>query len=545
MTHLREATRAMRAQCQDVHRQIQGITSQQRRLESFMGPGRKPIRAREVLEAAAAASKSILNDRYAAHTASEDLLGAVNGNGVSEIETQIRGVLARVDRKIGELEEEKSVLQRQIDEMNLRYTEPVEGEGEPQPRMRYLLQGVATRPEVMYVRRRQREVGSQQEEEGEVDLLEPEESDMDTTGAQENDDDGEEWKWWRIAWTNSSSSKANNNARAQHAPMIGPISQAQAMAAEQHRDQVNTTDTDANTDGSPYTIAEVSEASVIEAARTEHHSVVLIYASEAAVNYQSSSSSTNLSPALRKFVEQDNKSFERELRDEEAGRNPSNLMANGNKDEVSSIDSGFASQQEDNLMLNASDDERPQTGTTAATVKVNTDREFTPMSWRGEDGQPSPKRPKSSDNDMAGGGWGVSEHHENLIDTSASPPPYEEAVGGGDGYVGGFDGEGERRHAMPEMQEKGSGRNLAGYHHHQSKIGHHAEALMEKYGGDGNLERSDVRMQDRNPLGGYADALQERYGDVGRTQTHPSRGGLEREEERPTVHIERSDSLPR
>lgn len=375
---LREQTLKMRQEIQDIHKDLNQLLFQQRRLGSFMGYDRRPVRTREVLEAAAKASRTALEDRYNGHRPNEHL----ESLNVHSVEGHIQAVLQRVDQKIQDLEEKKTLLMTQIRETSMQYTEPGEDPNEP-PHMKYVLQGVATKPEIMYIRERSR------------DLL-----------GLDDDEDGErdEYQWWRIHWSQGTGPELNQ-ARP---PMIGPVTQAEAQGPN----GVSSTEQS----GLPYAVTQVSERDVIEAARTEHHSVVLVYANENAMEFQG----TSLSPSLAQFVNQDNGYFAEEQR-EEADEHDGSRMA------------------WDNVSVNE-----------AATAQ--TDRERTPMSistHRGEDGQPSPKRPRSSDDS-----W--KPHDDGL-------PSYDDAIGS----------------PVQEMQEKTTTTSSS---NSNSKIGLYAEAMLEKYG---------------------------------------------------------------
>ena len=433
MTELREQTLQMRAELQDIQRQIYAMTTQQNRLNSFLGPGRKPIRAKEVLEATARASQNILTDRYVDHQPSDELAEM----DIAGLQTQLRAVLAHMERKYDELEARKDILHKQTEELSLQFTSPGI-EGQP-PRLKYVLQGVSTKPNIMYIRERNN------------DLLGLEDDTPDVEGKHS------EWIWWRIEW---SPKTATGASAPQH---MGPLSQADARAALQASVEAE--------EGSPYTVTQVSEADVIEAARTEHHSVVLVYASEKAMEFQN----TPLPSALKQFVEQDNITFMKELRQEQ-------------QPDDDDADSGFASQTElhksgdaggvlgGNIMDDRADSTSPPTS--ATTLATTTElagvhsREMTPMSlggggvtpsYRAPDGQPSPKRPKSSD------------QNAGFMSAGSLPPSYEESVPLPEIY---------QDQEMDVKEEKKM-------QEHQSKIGMYADQLMERYG-NGESQGSEM-----------------------------------------------------
>lgn len=294
----------------------------------------------------------------------------------AELET----IMSRIDQKLELLEIKKNEFQAQVREIMRQLTEPSSDPDEP-PFMKYHLQGLSTKPNVTYLRRRNE------------DLLGLDE----TTHA--------EWKWWRISWS------VEAQKEQLHPPMIGPATQAQATAAQT-----------AGLDGwapepdraEEYSVTEVSEQDVLRAAEVESHTVVLVYANENAINR----SRCPLSSPLKKFVEQDNLAFARELRGDAVPREESEQASSETLEDVP-----------------LDDDESTQ----------RPDRDYTPMSigspHRDEDGQPSPKRPKSSD---------------SPVNTKQGiPPSYNDTI------------------ASPEMQEV-----------RQNKIGMYAEKMLERYGHD-------------------------------------------------------------
>lgn len=124
-------------------------------------------------------------------------------------------------------------------------TEAPEAPGEP-PLHRYTLRGVCTEPHVTYVLTRADVNGSQHL--------------MDIDGEQDNISD----QWWRISY-----STEDGNAR----------------QAAKRKSQGNSAATQ-NGDVIGYTTRKVREIEVLRAAREEWRSVLLVYASDAAVNAQ-------------------------------------------------------------------------------------------------------------------------------------------------------------------------------------------------------------------------------------------------------------------
>ena len=373
-------SREIRAQLQAVRKEMNQYSNLQKRCEFVSGPDRKPIRVKEALGAVSQASMAAMADRYTQYHQTSDL----TKTEIGQLGPDVQAIMERIDQKLRMLEEAKSKLIAKMREISTQMTQPTEDPSSPIHK--YLLMGVSTRPETTYLRRES------------TDLLGLEEE----TGAELS-----KWQWWR---TSSSTEHIPNPPPA---PVIGPATQDQAEAAKKKANGNN------DNWGNPhilYTVVQVGEEDVIEAIRSEYNSVVLVYANEHAVEWKA----TPASEALRKFVAQDNSEFASEMREE---TEPASIATPQNSDATF-----------EDVAL-----EDIPTGQRLAC-------EMAPMSinspYRDEDGQPSPKRPKSSD-----GAWRPARDDE--------PPPYEDAL-------------------VPEMQER-----------KQHKIGMYAEQMLEKYGQGG------------------------------------------------------------
>lgn len=213
------------------------------------------------------------------------------------------------------------------------------------------------------------------------------------------DDDEEEvhevWQWWRTAWNE---------------PHINGDS--------------HMTGTQADTDNTvPFSVRKVTVAEVLEAIRSEHHVAVLVYADETAMNFRP----RPLPTSLRQFVDRDNQAFEEEMSSQHA-------------QQIGRVRSWS---EETNSTVNGNNDPFDDTTYQAE------GREATPMSTsmiqRSPDGQPSPKRPRSSD------------AATTIMEWDDAPPAYETVS--------------DDQH--PEMiQKKGN------------KIGYLADQMLQRYGTD-------------------------------------------------------------
>ena len=387
MEHCRDLTQQMRQEMQIIRKEISRYAQLQWSCQFLPGPAGKRISVREVLAATSKSSSDAMTDRYSDAKPSSPLATAES----EEMQPEVQAILDRIDQKLDALEESKLELQAQMLKIARQLTQPSEDPAEP-PFKKYVLQGVSTRPDVVYVRRRN------------PDLL-----GLDDEDTSERED----WQWWRITWSH------NDAGQPVHPPMIGPLTRDQVDAAKAASDGW------ANEEepSPPYMVIKVSEQDVIESAKVEWNSVVLVYANQNAMSFQGEP----LSQELQSFVRKDNVIFEREC-----------------EDDARQADWGSQDTFE-NLPLDESQDTR------------FADREMTPMSvsspYRDQNGQPSPKRPKSSD-------------VERELD--ARPPPYDDDNG------------------QPEMQEM-----------HKNKIGIYADQLLERYG---NGLQEDNQQGDKGPV---------------------------------------------
>lgn len=171
----------------------------------------------------------------------------------------------------------------------------------------------------------------------------------------DSDDEEDErhmWQWWRTAWG----------------------------------------ETPSETSDVPFTVRKLSAAEVLEAINNDNNAAVLVYVDEVALNHRPQ----HLSTSLRRFLEQDNAAFEEELL--------GNIERPSNRSRSWSNETNSTIKEDDNDPFN--DQFEPLHA-----------REATPMSTstvRSLSGQPSPKRPRSSDDSL-----------ENVSLLDEEPPAYE------------------------------------------------------------------------------------------------------------------------
>jgi hypothetical protein len=377
MLDCKDATQEMRKQMQLLLREIAHCTNIQRRCEILKLPDNRVLMIREVLDAAAKASVEASGKKSppnrlidGQHSHSHEALDQVNVDGV---ELELHRVLDRIDQKLQLLDERKNDLRARMRQIALQLTHPT-AESPDVPQHKYTLQGLSTKPNITYLRRPN------------ADLLLDED---------EGSSDSLEWQWWRLAWIQD---EIQSQQRSPHstAPVMGPITQAQAEASKKNLGftaglsfdtlpKLNGPDLDVP---KPYVIQKVTEDEVLHAVKKEYSSVILVYASEDALSFEGS----ELSIALRHFVDRDNRAFAEELHIEE-----------GPVQDVS-VDRDNEVEFEDVPLID------PNGSSSSA-------RELTPMSTsspgRDEDGQASPKRLRG----------------DNLLSLSEQLPSYEESTG--------------------------------------------------------------------------------------------------------------------
>ncbi|KAF3027300.1 hypothetical protein E8E15_004729 [Penicillium rubens] len=193
-----------------------------------------------------------------------------SSSGAADAETtrvaeELRAISTNIEAKLKELELRKQSAMKSLREISKTLTEPPKSPFEP-PVYKYTLRGVCTEPHVTYVLSNPKTTAP-----GHL-------MDMDSETEKSND-----YQWWRISFS---------------------AEDGKARQAEKQKTQGNTA---ATQDGEVvgYTVRKVQENEVLQAAREEWSSVLLVYASENAVNAQ-------VDPApsqLQGFVNRDNDAF--------------------------------------------------------------------------------------------------------------------------------------------------------------------------------------------------------------------------------------------
>ncbi|KAF7717806.1 Uncharacterized protein PECH_008445 [Penicillium ucsense] len=217
----------------------------------------------ELLKKAAASIPVALTGGSMEYIEGDDLIELESASEKSDrISQELLRISQRIDLKLRDLEAQKEKAMETLRNHSKILTEAPEAPGEP-PGCRYSLRGVCTEPHVTYVLKR-------------AETGDPAGGQQQTPGDQ----------WWRISYS------IEDGKTRQHA---------------KQRTQEHATATQPG-DTFGYTATKVREIEVLRAAREEWRSVLLVYASDAAVNAPIDPAPTQ----LRSFVDKDNEVFAHE-----------------------------------------------------------------------------------------------------------------------------------------------------------------------------------------------------------------------------------------
>ncbi|KAI2733648.1 hypothetical protein CBS147332_663 [Penicillium roqueforti] len=216
----------------------------------------------ELLEQAAQAVPVVTPEQVGESDQSDS--GAA-GAETMRVAEELRAIATNIEAKLKELEIRKQSAMESLREISKTLIEPPKSPSEP-PFHKYTLRGVCTEPHVTYVLSSPRTTTP-----GHL---------MDMDSETENTND---YQWWRISFSGED---------------------GKTRQAEKRKAQGNTAATqDSEVVG--YTVRKVQEIEVLQAAREEWSSVLLVYASENAVN-----SKVDPAPSqLQGFVNRDNDAY--------------------------------------------------------------------------------------------------------------------------------------------------------------------------------------------------------------------------------------------
>ncbi|KAJ5836633.1 hypothetical protein N7447_002659 [Penicillium robsamsonii] len=261
LSSCRDFAREFRAKRQ----QIQGdVLKLEQLIHRYTNP-REPVGSStitELLEQAAHAVPFVAPEQ--ARESGQSSSGAA-GPETMRVAEELRAIATKIEAKLKGLELRKQSAMESLREISKTLTEPPKSPSDP-PVHKYTLRGVCTEPHVTYVLSNPNTTAP-----GHL---------MDIDSDTEKSSD---YQWWRISFS---------------------AEDGKARQAEKRKAQGNTT---ATQDGEVvgYTVRKVQEIEVLQAAREEWSSVLLVYASEAAVN-------APVDPApsqLQGFVNRDNDAF--------------------------------------------------------------------------------------------------------------------------------------------------------------------------------------------------------------------------------------------
>jgi hypothetical protein len=307
----KELSRQMRARKVELSLEIHKLRVLQVRYSTQPGPN-GPLDVRKtLLEAARAAELAVKDKNLPNGLRDDDDMLSASTSHVSEAEAdlcaqELRMLVQRIDEKMRALEEQKERVLEIYRNVAQQLTQPSSSDPWEPPTHKYTLRGVSTKPHIIYVLRPVLE-----------DLMDVNDDDTgQVNGEPASTGQGKTaWQWWRISFSGEESHSSGE------LPMQGPLTQAEDQAAEMSAFHASNPYSDwarkVQQPGSRpfFSVRKVREVEVLKAAREENHSVLLVYASDDAMNLDPSRI-PDLSPELRNFVEADNAAFERELRGE-------------------------------------------------------------------------------------------------------------------------------------------------------------------------------------------------------------------------------------
>jgi hypothetical protein len=321
----KQQSREMRFRIIDLSNEIHRLRVLQARCAAQQGRN-GILSVRQTLLEAARAAELAVKDKPLTNGLHEngDMLSSSSTLPISNAEgdrcaQELRALVERIDKKMHSLEEQKERTLEMYRSVVQQFTQPSSDPNEP-PTHRYTLRGVSTKPYITYVLRPVLE-----------DLMDVSD---ENSGEAKDEFSGNcagetAWQWWRISFSDEESHSSGE------LPILGPPTQAEMEAAEtsaingygQFSDWSRKIQQHESRSG--FSVRKVREVEVLKAAREESDSVLLVYASDEAIDL-GPSRGPDLTPELRAFVEADNAAFERELRGESGAEMESVSTAYGN-----------------------------------------------------------------------------------------------------------------------------------------------------------------------------------------------------------------------
>lgn len=370
MADCKNLSRAMRAQKLELDSMIRNLGRLQNLCTTHRGSnGASDIRA--TLLAAAEAAELAIKDNPLANGLNEDFEAvSANGSPVAIAEgkacaQELRATVDRIDAKLKSLEEQKVLTLEMYRKVTQQLTQPSSSPLDS-PRRKYTLRGVSTKAHITYVLRPVVK-----------DLVDFE---CDNT---ENAKEDSCWQWWRISFSYEETQQNGKSC----AP--GFCTQTQAQGG-QNSGAISASGPYSDWSGKPqqpapemedrlgFSVRKVQESEVLEAAQEEHHTVLLVYANETAVERQP----VDLTPELTAFVEKDNRAFEIELR-KEAG-------LHGRNRSVTNESQRLLDDENEEMVPIPTSPKRPNEGATSPPKRFKSFDSTTGMATPPEDDDPPP-----------------------------------------------------------------------------------------------------------------------------------------------------------
>jgi hypothetical protein len=402
MEHFRERSRDMRLRRWHTQAEIRRLEHLRRSILTCTVIGRQEnLDIKKVLLDAAERAPVVIKNQPSQITVGPTMSSpALSSADVNECVKGLQELVARIELKVAQIESIKEELGATSKAITAELTLP-NADPPVSPYHRYTLRGVSTKENIVYSLRQADKVSPDSEPDGSI---------------------SRPWQWWRISL---SSEEAKQKPPVVYGPSPRPLSSSKAadsIGASTPYTPWPPSERDGNLVA--YAIRKVSEEEVLKAAREEGDSVMLVYASDNAVNFQGSA----LSGPLQLFVKADNKVFDNELRG--IGQ-PQEQDRATDGEEMTQLHFSNLDGMQDIPLINYSDE-------TLNEEKINSGEpaSSTLPARRGADGQPSPKRAKAEDD----------------------PPPYP-----------------DNDRPIPEMQERSGGMGIL-----RTVQPNHAEKSMDE-----------------------------------------------------------------
>ncbi|EEP78827.1 predicted protein [Uncinocarpus reesii 1704] len=197
----------------------------------------------------------------------------------------LKSLAEKIDRRLATLSQKEQQVKESLKRFSKSLTEK-DDDSEKPPHHKYTLRGVSTHPHLMYVLKRVPGAKNMR--------------DIFPDMTFEN-----EWEWWRISFS------VEDGKNTTHRPIQDPLRVSRSDGSSYLLDRTKPRILIPNhQEPYGYTITPARELEVLQAAKEDHSSVLLVYANEDAVQYEGA----ELPEPLQAFLDADNQAFEDEIR---------------------------------------------------------------------------------------------------------------------------------------------------------------------------------------------------------------------------------------